>query len=535
MNSTVIDRDLLGELTNAIKTARIQGNENNSKSLDKVFPIAVDLTSLSKNMELMGRIKQILASLPDTDNSFNDKFFKKSSYQISGEKLGMLSSKFGSLKTSFFSRTKGIPIMDSSLYRHILRDSSYPSISTVFMPAIEWARSHHNSYLIDEKNPDETVRRIIKFNSHTIRGSNSQKKYIVLNGDGKEFDFVDACLEVTNIKFRERMASSLKKIRDLKFKKFSQIVKTSYDIYELEEEIFKCNNAIKIIKEVLELIKSNAEVVNDEDYFSELVASLNDDIFSYYKTISNLSDKVYEMKNAKKSGSNGTHGGGNNGKKISELNGLKDNLLNASNHTTPNVNEKSTTEPIFTFEGLSDEEKAKYERYKEIRNKFDEIFVNKNSYKDEEAFRRDLIVQMYRFNIGSTYEEIIQNMADMRNSLKVTKAIEDIIYMVRSSYDNYDDMMVEESNKLTNFENRIVGMFSSVRMHGNVSDELISEMNYYVSKMHNVETELKLVPRKEEMNDEDYRNLVDFIKIKHLINTLFLDENGLVTKVRRGR
>ena len=72
--------------------------------MDKVFPIAVDLTSLSKNMELMGRIKQILASLPDTDNSFNDKFFKKSSYQISGEKLGMLSSKFGSLKTSFFIR-----------------------------------------------------------------------------------------------------------------------------------------------------------------------------------------------------------------------------------------------------------------------------------------------------------------------------------------------------------------------------------------------------------------------------------------------
>ncbi len=180
------------------------------------------------------------------------------------------------------------------------------------------------------------------------------------------------------------------------------------------------------------------------------------------------------------------------------------------------------------------EQKKMYEKYKEARDIFDNLQKSKGQFKNDEVFKQHVVSKLGKY--GSTYEEIVENLSTIRDSLEVTAQIRQIMNEVRSEYKSYEEMTKEEANGLTSIENKIIGRLLTTRENGNISEELKAEIEYYVKKHGELESDLKpAYLNKQNYEKETYQKIVDKLKIDNYINTELLDEVGLVTESKRSR
>ena len=66
--------------------------------------------------------------------------------------------------------------------------------------------------------------------------------------------------------------------------------------------------------------------------------------------------------------------------------------------------------------------------------KLDYIIERKN-IGTEEQFQREVERELGRFGIGTTYEEIMNNIREIRRQIPSTKIIESIIFEVKNNFD----------------------------------------------------------------------------------------------------
>lgn len=176
-------------------------------------------------------------------------------------------------------------------------------------------------------------------------------------------------------------------------------------------------------------------------------------------------------------------------------------------------------------EELSVSDKQTYEKYKEIREILDTFYEKKNQYSSEEYFERDVVDALYMYRLGDSLDEITNNVAEIRNQLPVTSEIQKIIDSVKMEYDNVSDFYKVDENGLTNIENRIVGRLLVIQSNDNVSEELRSEINYYVSRQNKLESELKWVlPNKNSYPEDVFEKMVTNNKRRLYANTNLINE-----------
>ena len=175
-----------------------------------------------------------------------------------------------------------------------------------------------------------------------------------------------------------------------------------------------------------------------------------------------------------------------------------------------------------------------YEKYKEIRDKFDSMLENKSQYKNNEIFEQHVVNELRQY--GSTYEEIVNNIRDMRNNLPATKQIEQIVNNLKTEYNSIEEMNKEDENGLTNIENRIIGRLITIQANGNISEQLNSEITYYVKKHGNLESDIKYVSQNKQYFDSDiYQAMLNELKTKYYINTELIDEVDIQNKIGRSK
>lgn len=175
-----------------------------------------------------------------------------------------------------------------------------------------------------------------------------------------------------------------------------------------------------------------------------------------------------------------------------------------------------------------------YEKYKEIRDKFDSMLENKSQYKNNEIFEQHVVNELRQY--GSTYEEIVNNIRDMRNNLPATKQIEQIVNNLKTEYNSIEEMNKEDENGLTNIENRIIGRLITTQANGNISEQLNSEITYYVKKHGNLESDIKYVSQNKQYFDSDiYQAMLNELKTKYYINTELIDEVDIQNKIGRSK
>ena len=174
---------------------------------------------------------------------------------------------------------------------------------------------------------------------------------------------------------------------------------------------------------------------------------------------------------------------------------------------------------------LSVSDKQTYEKYKEIREILDLFYEKKNQYNSEEYFERDVVNALSIYKLGDSLEEITNNVTEIRNQLPVTNEIQRIIDSVKMEYDNVSDFCKVDENGLTNIENRIVGRLLVTQTSGNVSEELWSEINYYISRHNKLESELKWVlPNKNSYPEDVFEEMVTDNKKRLYANTNLINE-----------
>ena len=570
MEEEIVSRTLKSYIDKVQVTASILGNEKNSKILKEVSNDALMLDGLANDEYLLSEIRKILLTMPKQKS--NNVFFpaSQSSYEISKELLEKNQKKIDSLSKSIHSRIKGMPVMSEELYKKSQKGQGFSYSESEI---IQYANERHLKGLIDpKKSRSENAQKIVKIFSRSIKGTNTIEKYKVFDGYDHDYinnkknprylrkSLVEACLHVTKKITAKEIESNLKVIADIKkaeniFTEVSSrmaielstptiIDKSKLNrIFEetkkLESEKSENNKNIQIIDELIKIIDTHASSYGNFNKLKEKMLqerkTYHDKNIEISAEISKKNDEFnQEIENQKKVKLENEKKAKELKRKetIAELKRAKEELERIEkqeNKEETNEEEK----PIYKSKPLTDEEKNQYEKYKLIRERLDTLFENKNQYRDEETFRREVVRNFP--TLGSTYEEIMDNISDIRNNLAVASDINRIIQSVKNEFNSVEEMTAIESNGLTALENRVMGRMLSIEQHGEISPELKSEFEYYIKRLHKLESELKWIPKPENIGKESYKTIADDTRIRTCVNTSLIEENGLTTKVAKGR
>ena len=312
---------------------------------------------------------------------------------------------------------------------------------------------------------------------------------------------------------QEQLRPILEKIYSLK--KSSDIMRNMSDIVKnnlLNGQKFQISD--KLLKEVNEMEKEIQKLEERTNKIEQKYKTKKEKEVSYQSKISASSIKgnttIKPKETIKQDVS--TQKKTNRTQEIEELKELKEKITYQSEEPKKNGE-------------LSVSDKQTYEKYKEIREILDLFYEKKNQYNSEEYFERDVVNALSIYKLGDSLEEITNNVTEIRNQLPVTNEIQRIIDSVKMEYDNVSDFCKVDENGLTNIENRIVGRLLVTQTSGNVSEELWSEINYYISRHNKLESELKWVlPNKNSYPEDVFEEMVTDNKKRLYANTNLINE-----------
>ena len=190
---------------------------------------------------------------------------------------------------------------------------------------------------------------------------------------------------------------------------------------------------------------------------------------------------------------------------LENLKSLVNHLQNSINRKERILNHNIVSDNYFDHEKTPSSEE-KYETYKEIRDLFD----------------RNEIDKLKEYDLGDTYEEIINSIKGLRFDLIETNLIYDLYDEIRSEYVDKEKMNNISKNGLTNLENIFINRLAYMFNDEEISPSLKEEINYYLKKA----KEFISIYNKNNMSAEKAKEL----KSKILINTCMVEADEIEKK-----
>ena len=458
-----------------------------------------------------------------------------------------------------------IPLMKKEYYLSCL--DSYDKYSTILKT--RYKRSPKMLAFIKPEKYKETAERIIRNESTKIGNKCRIKNGIVIdeNGEKKQnykemSSVIEAGLEVYKTEEKTRLDRIIADLRKSDIAKDSKDIYKSYEDYiksierEYDEKLEKIKNNYKdksftiiekninelkqltreyysykqsqiILKRIRDIIsreiKHDIKAEIDKKIMNELsaVEAKLIELEKQKKELEKLFDNEYNKISLPKEEKQST----NNEEEIRKLKEIKSKIETIKEiEEHKNTNQKEKTQEKKTNE-IKLQEKAKYEKYKEIREKLDDIIDRRNEFSNENYYHQEIVNTLYSYGLGTTYEEIINNIIEMRKELGINKKLQTIIDTVKMEFDNFSDMRKEEDNGMTKLENKLEGRLLSLEMNPDTPEALKEEIRYYLKRNKKCQDNLYWITQnKKSYPEETYRQLIDNIKMNNYLNTNIYDE-----------
>lgn len=196
--------------------------------------------------------------------------------------------------------------------------------------------------------------------------------------------------------------------------------------------------------------------------------------------------------------------------------------------TSPKVEKKENPKvqtPAVPPKTPNIDESKKYEEYAKIRAIFNELQELRKQYSNDEDFHNIVVTKFSKVPqvSGTTYEEIVANIKELREQLKVTTQIRQIIAEVEVDYEGSEDKYKIMDDGLTNLENRLAGRFSSI-LHEEISPELRTELQYCIKTIEKVAAIIKNNKLSWSRDgQEEYEKKILEVKREYYVNTILYD------------